>query len=242
MKLSLRATIFLGLLGCTVSHAGVIFVGVETDAAATTWSDPGETKTFAAEGNVYGSLGYYVLAPSAADQTSTSTPVVNNDITGPQHQLAMPTQISSPDALAKDPWVVGGTWVNVPNYSIISKPDPKAGDFRVGAISSDTVEGGNVGAYKDFTYFLLKPGESVRLGILVDALGQALYAADAISVHEGSTGNVVYSEPLSRDGVPELVVYDLMNTSGSEVQFNIALHTQKPGITGFSLLTFDPLP
>lgn len=241
MKIALRASIVLCLLGCAVSHAGVIFVGVESDAAATGWSDPKATKTFAAEGHVYGASGYYVLVPDDG-QGNTSTPVVNNDIAGPKNQVAMPTQISRPPALAKDPWVVGGLWVNFPNYSMISKPDSKAGDFRVGAISSETVEGGNVGAYKDFTYFLLKPGESVRLGILVDALGQALHAAEAISVRESSTGNVVYSEPLSRDGVPDLVVFDLMNTSGSEVQFDVALHTKIPGITGFSLLTFDPLP
>lgn len=241
MKAVLRNACALSLLACTVLHAELSFIGVEVDTAATAWSDPTVKKIHAAKDDVYGSSGYYVLAPGG-EQGSTSTPVVGNNIAGPKNQPASPTVILRPAALTAEPGVVNGLWVNFPGYALISQPDPKAGEFRAGGISSDTVEGGNVGAYKDFIFFSVKPGASVRLGILVDAFKHPAYAADAISVCEVATGAVVYSETLSRDGVPDLVVFDLTNLSGGEVQYNVALHTQTPSLTGFSLLTFDPVP
>lgn len=234
-------SLIIGLLACTAAHGAVSFIGVETDTAATGWADPSAMKDYAAKDDVYGSSGYYVLAPGG-EQGTTSTPVVGNNIAGPKNQPASPTLISRPAALAADPKVVNGSWVNFPGYALISQPDSKAGEFRAGGISSDTVEGGKVGAYKDFIFFSVKPGASVRLGILVDAFKDPAYAADAISVCEVATGAVVYSETLSRDGVPDLVVFDLTNLSVNEAQYNIALHTQIPALTGFSLLTFDPIP
>jgi len=52
---------------------------------------------------------------------------------------------------------------------------------------------------------------------------------------------VVYnSAALTRDSVPDLVLFDIDGKAGNT--YVVELHCKTPGMTGFSLITFDKLP
>lgn len=112
---------------------GVTFLGVESGAppnfAAQRWSLAAEKKTFAVTNNVYGSSGYYCLAPGADVPVK---PVAGGDIT------AYGTMARKPDFLVAHPAPVAGNWVNFAGYAVVTKPEVAAFDdaFRIGGISA----------------------------------------------------------------------------------------------------------
>ena len=92
--------------------ADVAFVGVEGGAPpnfqAQRWSLASEPKSLAVAGNIFGSSGYYLLAPGAE---MASKPVVSSDI----NLTDCNTAIRRPDFVAMHPVAVaGGTWVAMP--------------------------------------------------------------------------------------------------------------------------------
>lgn len=243
MKITILSVLLVSMLGTPV-WASVTFVGIESgappDLKAQRWSLAAKKKTFAVSNNVYGSSGYYCLAPGA--NNVPSQPVTGGDITG------FNTALLKPDFLAAHPSIMGGTWVNYPGYALVTKPQPTgAGDtWRIGGISApvrNSADGaGEETKFKDFFTFKLATDARFRLGIMVDAFeGKGKYAPDYISVYEDSSRKTVYnSAPLTPDSVPDLVFFDIDGKAGTT--YIVALHRTIPALTGFSLITFDKLP
>ncbi len=235
-----------GLLLPAISQAAVTFVGVEGGGApgylAQNWSNPGAAKTYDVSGEVYGSAGYYVLSPTLIDANTYEGVVAGNLNNGPTASPALQTQSVKPTFLLTEAQSLGGVWVNFGGYSIITRPNPSL-VYRVGGISMTTaVTGGSYGSFTDATYFTVAAGADFRFGIMTDATGG--FGAKAISIYESYSGGVTYSSALTQDGVPELVLFDIKNTTGAAAQYNVALHSAGPvGSTlTYSMLTFDAIP
>jgi hypothetical protein len=225
---------------CIADDAGR-FVGVEDGNAPTyraqRWSLPSEAKQFDAANDVFGASGYYVLAPG---DRSLLAPVVGGDITGAG------TLARLPDFLAQHPRAMSGNWVNFPGYALVTRPAPLgAGDaIRVGGISATVSSNANgAGVATKFTNafsFRLKADAKFRLGVLVDAFAAGDYAPDYVSVYRDTDQTAVYSAPIRRDGVADLVTFDLEGAALTE--FTVALHRQAPAdgaVVGMSFITFD---
>ncbi len=234
-------------LSTTTTQAAVVAVGVEGGASPTftaqNWSNPNVAKTYSVNGsNVYGSAGYYVLAPTL-DAAVTSTAVTAGDLNnGPLGGPALQTPSVKPTFLNAEVQSLGGTWVNFPGYAVITRPDPSS-VYRVGGISMvTTVTGGSYGSFTDAVYFTVAAGANFRFGIMTDATGG--FGTRAFSIYESYSGGVTYSAALTQDSVPDLALFDINNTSGAAAQYNVALHLAAPaGGTGtFSMLTFDVIP
>ena len=97
--------------------------------------------------------------------------------------------------------------------------------------------------FADVLSFTLAADTKFRLGIMVDAFGNAESALDYISVYENTSQKTVWnSEPLTRDGLPDLVLFDIDGKAGAS--YAVALHRKAPADgarAGFSLITFDRL-
>jgi hypothetical protein len=244
MNRHLLPALFIAILAAP-AWAAVTFVGVESGAPpnfqAQRWSLATEKKTHAVTNQLYGCSGYYCLAPGA---DVPSKPVAESAIAG------FGTAFCKPDFLAAYPTVVAGTWVNYPGYAMVTKPEAAgAGDaFRIGGISA-TVAAPTKGAGAETKYvevfsFKLTAGVRFRFGIMVDAFdGGGAYAPDYVSVSEDVSQKAVYNTaPLKRDGLPDLVLFDIEGKAGTTC--TVALHRRTPtdGATvGFSLITFDRL-
>jgi hypothetical protein len=234
-----------GLLLPATSQATVTFVGNEGGGSpylSQNWSNPGVAKTYDVSGEVYGSAGYYVLAPTLIDAGTYEGVVAGNLNNGPTASIALQTQSVKPTFLIGEAQSLGGVWVNFGGYSIITRPNPSL-VYRVGGISMTTaVTGGSYGSFTDATYFTVAAGANFRFGIMTDATGG--YGASAISIYESYSAGVTYSSALAVDGVPELVLFDIKNTSAVAAQYNVALHST--GLVGstltYSMLTFDAIP
>jgi len=234
------------LIGCLLLNApvwaAVTFVGVESGAPpnfqAQRWSLASEPKAHAVTNHFYGSSGYYCLAPGT---DVASKRVAGSDITG------FGTVLRKPDFLTAQPVVVAGTWVNYPGYAMVTKPEAAgAGDaFRIGGISDvvvrDTDGPGGRTKFVDVLNFTLGADTQFRLGIMVDAFGNGAYAPDYVSVYENTSQKTVWnSQPLTRDGLPKLVLFDIAGQAGAA--YLVALHRKAPADgarVGFSLITFD---
>jgi hypothetical protein len=69
------------------------------------------------------------------------------------------------------------------------------------------------------------------------------YSPDYVSVSEDASRKSVYNTaPLTRDGLPDLVLFDIEGKAG--ILFTVSLHRNTPAdgaVVGFSLITFDRL-
>lgn len=244
MKIKLVLSLF-ACIGVQSIQAAVSYVGFETGVGPTftaqRWSNVLQLKTFnTAPSERYGTSGYYYLAPRpVGDPANTFAAVTGNDIT------QQGTLFSQPSALSANPSVINGTWVNFGDYAILDNPTATGND-RIGGISAVTAQvGGTYGQFDNFASLSVLAGQSFRFGVMVDALGAGgAFGARAVSIFDPTNNTVTYSSALTMDAVPELVFFDISNTSISTQTFQMALH-QTPGdsqTTGFSLMTFDPVP
>lgn len=223
----------------------MVFIGVESGLSpafrSQRWSLATEPKAHAVANDFFGGSGYYCLAP---DQDVPSQPVTTADIT------AFGTILRKPDFITAHPMTVNGTWVNYPGYSLVTRPIPYGPEdaFRIGGISAGVgglINGAGVETlFVDVFSFQLSANTRFRLGVIVDAFGSGgTYAPDHISVYENAGQTSVYTpQPLLRDGIPDLVLFDIDGTEGTS--YTVALHRQTPAegaVVGFSMITFDRL-
>jgi hypothetical protein len=220
------------------------FVGVESGAApdyrAQRWSLGTEYKELAVANDLYGSAGYYFLAPGG---NTVAQPVVNGDITGAGSLFAKPAFLTA------NPTPMAGTWVNFPGYNVVNRPGASSPSdaVRIGGISAafngSTSHDGVDTQYADAFTFRLDVNKKFRIGVMVDAFAAGgLYAPDYISVYQNDDNRTTYSHLLTRDGTADHVLFDIDGTAGTV--YTIALHQKAPvaaSVTGFSMITFDEL-
>lgn len=241
---NLLATLCLPGLLFSLARAEVVFVGVESGLSpefrAQRWSLATEPKEHAVANDFFGGSGYYCLAP---DQDVPVEPVTASDIT------AFGTILRKPDFITAHPVAANGNWVNFPGYALVTRPATcEPGDaVRIGGISTTvgaTINGAGVETrFVDVFSFQLSANTQFRLGVMVDAFDGGVYAPDYISVYDNASQTAVFtSQPLTRDGIPDLVLFDIDGTEGTS--YTMALHRQTPAedaIVGFSMVTFDRL-
>jgi hypothetical protein len=86
--------------------------------------------------------------------------------------------------------------------------------------------------------FTLTYSGTVRVGIAVDSVADGTYAPNYVSLYSNAT-NTIVSSALTRDGVPDMAVFDIVNPAGET--FTVAqwqtVGTQSA--SAMSLVTFD---
>lgn len=251
----LRAVSLLSILllfSASASRAATIsFVGVEPGTAgsgyaAQNWSNAGVAKDYDLSGNVYGTAGYYQIRPMPWDPGAASigegAAAGNNlGITAGSN----PTLYSAPVFLSS---VTGGagTFVNYGGYPIFRGPDGSA-LYRQGSLSVsvgngpfNTPSGANTGYFGEAFTITTGPniGANFRIGVAVDTAGAGAYAPDYVSIYNSGTGSV-YSSLLTRDGTPDMTVFDVTASAGESFTAAMWQLAGTQSVSPFGLITFD---
>jgi hypothetical protein len=251
--------------------AEVSFVGIQSGGGAggwvvENWSNTAVPKDFDLDGDHrYGTAGSVQIRPQPWNGPGDAF-VLHEPAAGPWSDGRFGAGISPiPSNVLKPVFTTnllgmggdGYSYVNFDGYSVFTGPSG-GGQYRQGAISVPVVNpAANVhgsGNWGNAVYFDLNQQATFRVGIVVDAnglsagyQGEAIYSPDYISLYDSATGTTTVSPRLTRDGVPDMVFFDI--SGGPGVQFAIALwQSTNPGepapsgIAGFSMVTFDRAP
>ena len=231
--------------------ATISFVGVEPGTsgsgfATQNWSNAGVAKEYDLSGNVYGTAGYYQIRPMPWDPGSASigeSASAGNNLgitagSNPTLYLA-PVMLSSITGGA-------GTYVNYGGYPIFRGPDGSA-LYRQGSLSVavnsgpfNTPSGSNNGYFGSAFSFAMASdmGASFRIGVAVDTAGSGAFAPDYVSIFNSGSGTV-YSSLLTRDGTPEMTVFDITAVAGETFSAAVWRLTNNTSVSPFGLITFD---
>ena len=254
------AGLCLALLPALASHGFsqvvIEYVGTEvgTDTSGYSvqnWSNPAVPKTYDVGGSeVYGSGGYCQIRPMAWPEPDPSininTPVLEGNDLGINEEPD-PSFYAPPDWLAS---IVGGagSYVNYDGYSIYRGPDGQS-LYRQGALSVPVSQGPyNSPAGDDASYlgqplqFTVATAAKFRLGIAVDSVGNGGYAPDYVNVYHTGTGTSVFSAVLTRDGIADLVLFDITAEAGDSFVVGLWQNNGTQSVAAVSLLTIDLLP
>ncbi len=222
--------------------------GSEASGYATqNWSNPGVAKQFDLGGSeVYGTAGYYQIRPmpwdpGAATIGESATAGNNLGITAGSN----PTLYAAPVFLSS---ITGGagTYVNYGGYPLFRGPDGSA-LYRQGSLSVsvgngpyNTPSGANTGYFGEAFTFTMAPGigANFRIGIAVDTAGNGSYAPNYVGIYNSGTGTV-YSSLLTRDGVPDMTVFDVIANAGESFTAAMWQLAGTQSVSPFGLITFD---
>jgi len=244
----------LGMLAASAHAASINFVGTETGAAVQNWSYVGVPKTPGIDidnNNRFGSAGYYQITPGAVGNSWSDAAEANNNLGITQ---IYPTLFSKPDFLNGNPLGAEGSYSNPSTAPDFMNPEgnalirqgglaPSSGNIEF-VFTPDDVEGVRHVAFS----FTLSESANFRLGIAVDTSGVAADAPDYVYVSNVTAGDV-FSTPLIRNGVPDMVFFDIQGNAGDVfvvklfvklIQENEELPVDGP--IPFSLITFDQQP
>jgi hypothetical protein len=248
----------LALLSALASHGFsqvlIEYVGTEVGTQASgysvqNWSNPGVPKTYDVGGSeVYGSGGYCQIRPLAwepAPDSIIEAPAPDGNDLGATEEPD-PSFYAPPDWLAS---IAGGAgfYVNYGGYSIYRGPDGQS-LYRQGALSVSVSQGPyNSPAGDDASYlgvplqFTVATAAKFRLGIAVDSVGNGAYAPDYVNVYHTGTGTSVFSAVLDRDGVADLVFFDITAEAGDSFVVGLWQNSGTQNVAALSLLTVDLL-
>jgi autotransporter-associated beta strand protein len=253
MVAAARSTLHLVAVWAAISTAEAVtisFVGVEPGTAGSgyatqNWSNPGVSKAYDLSGDVYGTAGYYQIRPISYPPGSTiySGAAAGNNlgITAGSN----PTLYSAPVMLSS---ITGGAgdYVNFNSYSIFRGPDGSA-LYTQGGLSVpvnqgpfNTPSGSNSGYFGEAFSFTMgsSMGASFRIGVAVDTVASGTYAPDYVSIYNGGTGSV-YSSLLTRDGTPDMAVFDVTAAAGDTFTAALWQLANTQSAAAFGLITFD---
>jgi hypothetical protein len=228
----------------------ISFVGTEPGTAASSyatqnWSNPGVAKLYATgTSNEYGKDGYWQIRPIPYPPSSTIYTGVGagNDLG--VSAGSFPTLSSGTSSLVGSMTGGAGDYVNFNGYALYRGPDGSS-LYTQGALSVpvsngpyNTPSGSNTGYFGVTTTFTLTYSGTVRVGFAVDSVADGTYAPNYVSIYSGQTGSV-FSSALTRDGTPDMAVFDIVNPTGQT--FTVA-QWQLAGTnsaSAMSLVTFD---
>jgi hypothetical protein len=229
----------------TIAYVGTE-PGVGPNFVTQNWSNSAVPKSYATGGsNTYGKDGYWQIRPSVNQDIFSGVGGANDLGTSASPNPTLwsgsnPSFMSSIQGFA-------GNFVNFGGYATYRGPDGSS-LYRQGALSVsvnqgpyNTPSGANSGSFGDTLTFALNLSGTVRVGFAVDSVGTGNYAPDYITIYTPSTG-AVYSSLLTRDGVPDMAIFDIANPAGetfSVAQWQLGNPTGNP--SAMSLVTFDTI-
>jgi len=231
----------------TIAYVGTE-PGVGPNFATQNWSNSAVPKSYATgTSNTYGKNGYWQIRPIPYAPSSTIyTPAASGNDLGISG-TSFPTLWSgSLPAFMSSITGGAGDFVNFNSYAIYRGPDGSA-LYTQGGLSVpvnqgpfNTPSGANSGYFGLSATMVLNFSGTVRVGIAVDSVASGTYAPNYVSIYSNSTGTV-YSSLLTRDGTPDMAVFDIVNPAGetfSVAQWQLA-GTQSASAMG--LVTFDTI-
>jgi hypothetical protein len=231
----------------TISYSGTQSNSVGNGFAVANWSNSAVPKDFDLGGDKYGTAGYYQIRPMPWDPGAASIGQagVSENLLGTD-AISNPTLNSQPSFVSS---ITGGagTFVNYGGYGIFRGPDGSA-LYRQGGLSVSVNQGphnspaGDGASYfGQVLQFTLGSTANFRIGLAVDSVGTGAYAPNYVGIYNSNTGTV-FSAPLTCDGTPDMVFFDISGTAGDS--FTVALWqnaaTQSPDrVAALSLIAFD---
>jgi hypothetical protein len=232
----------------TIAYVGTE-PGVGPNFATQNWSNSAVPKSYATgTSNTYGKNGYWQIRPIPYPPSSTIFTGVGSGNDLGTSAGSFPTLWSGTlPAFMSSITGGAGDFVNFNSYAIYRGPDGSA-LYTQGGLSVpvnqgpfNTPSGANTGYFGLSATMVLTFSGTVRVGIAVDSVADGTYAPNYVSIYSNSTGTV-YSSVLTRDGTPDMAVFDIGNPAGetfSVAQWQLA-GTQSA--SAFSLVTVDVIP
>jgi hypothetical protein len=245
---AIAVTVSMPCQAVTIAYVGTEPGNLASNYATQNWSNPAVPKLYATgTSNTYGKNGYWQIRPipnpSGTNTVSQSAASGNNLGTSAG---SFPTLWTGTlPAFMSGITGAAGNYVNFNGYAIYRGPDGSA-FYDQGALSVsvnqgpfNTPSGANTGFFGTTLDFALSYSGTVRVGIAVDSVGgSGSFAPDYVGIFSASTGTV-FSSLLTRDGLPDMAVFDIVNPAGesfSVAQWQLA-GTQN--VSAMSLVTFD---
>jgi len=233
----------------TIAYVGTEPGGAPSGFATANWSNSAVAKLYATgTSNTYGKNGYWQIRPIPDPASSNVSEAASSGNNLGTSAGSFPTLWpgTSPDFVSS---ITGGagTFVNFGGYALYRGPDGST-LYRQGALSVsvnqgpfNTPSGSGNGYFGETLSFTLNYAGTVRVGLAVDSVGSGTFAPDYVGIYSPTTGTV-YSSLLTRDGTPDMAVFDIVNPTGQS--FTVA-QWQLAGtnnVSAMSLVTFDVIP
>ena len=242
---AIAVTVSMPCQAVTIAYVGTE-PGVGPNFATQNWSNSAVPKAYATgTSNTYGKNGYWQIRPIPYPPSSTIFTGVGNGNDLGTSAGSFPTLWSGTlPAFISSITGGAGDYVNFNPYAIYRGPDGSA-LYTQGALSVpvnqgpfNTPSGANTGYFGLSADFVLNFSGTVRVGIAVDSVNDGTYAPNYVGIYSAATGTV-FSSLLTRDGTPDMAVFDIVNPAGesfSVAQWQLA-GTQS--VSAMSLVTFD---
>ena len=229
----------------TISYVGTEPGGAGSGFATANWSNASVAKLYATgTSNTYGKNGYWQIRPipdPASSDISEGVGAGNNLGTSAG---SFPTLSSGTPSFLSSLAGGAGSYVNFGGYATYRGPDGSS-LYRQGALSVQVSNGpfsppGASGSvfFGETLSFALTYSGTVRVGFAVDSVADGNFAPNYVGIYSNATGTVL-SSALTRDGVPDMAVFDIVNPAGESftvAQWQLA-GTQS--VSAMSLVTFD---
>jgi hypothetical protein len=235
-------------LAVTINYVGTEPGDSASGFATANWSNSAIAKLYATgTSNTYGKNGYWQITPipNPASTTISTSVGAGNDLG--VSVGSFPTLTSGTPSFINSISGAAGSLVNFGGYALYRGPDGSA-LYRQGALSVsvgsgpfNTPSGANTGYFGETLSFSLTYSGTVRVGFAVDSVGSASFAPDYVGIFSSATGTV-FSSVLTRNGTPDMAVFDIVNPAGQTftvAQWQLA-GTQS--VSAMSLVTFDVIP
>lgn len=240
---------FFGLQG--VMAVEVTYVGKEVGDGSSSyvvqnWSAASEGKKFNTPSGQerYGTAGYYQIRPTlkASPSDFSEEALQGNDL---GQTAGSEATLSSPPVFLSSITGWAGTFVNLGGYSNYLGSDGST-DYRQGGLSVsvgkgpyDSPAGESSAYYGEVLQFTLGASAKFRIGLAVDSVADGNYAPNYVGIYNTSTGTV-FSAALTRDGIPDMVFFDITGNAGDAFTVALWQNTGSQSVAALSLVTFDP--
>lgn len=232
----------------TIAYVGTE-PGTTPNFVTQNWSNSAVPKSYATgTSNTYGKNGYWQIRPIPYPPSSTIyTPAASGNDLGTSG-TSFPTLWSgSLPAFMSSITGGAGDFVNFNSYAIYRGPDGSA-LYTQGGLSVpvnqgpfNTPSGANTGYFGLSADMVLTFSGTVRVGIAVDSVNDGTYAPNYVGIYSNSTGTV-FSSVLTRDGTPDMAVFDIVNPAGETFTVSQWQLAGTQSASAFSLVTVDVIP
>jgi hypothetical protein len=233
----------------TIAYVGTEPGGAPSGFATANWSNSAVAKLYATgTSNTYGKNGYWQIRPIPNPASSNVSEAASSGNNLGTSAGSFPTLWTGTNPAFVSSITGGaGTFVNFGGYALYRGPDGST-LYQQGALSVsvnqgpfNTPSGSGNGYFGETLSFTLNYAGTIRVGLAVDSVGSGTFAPDYVGIYSATTGTV-YSSLLTRDGTPDMAVFDIVNPTGQS--FTVA-QWQLAGtnnVSAMSLVTFDVIP